>query len=85
MMTRPQWVPWVLLFALLGSENLMACATCYGQNNSNMAVGMNWGIASLAAIAYLVLFGIASFFGYIMYRSHRMAAELESKSPEISE
>jgi len=35
---------------------------------------MNWGILTLMIIVYGVLLGIAGFFGYIIYRSNRLAA-----------
>jgi len=68
------------LFCLMAHPEAFACATCYGESDSNMAAGMSWGILTLVAVAYSVLLGIVSFFGYLMYRSHRMASLMD---PEV--
>jgi len=70
----------LILAACFASQRALACATCYGESDSNLAVGMNWGILSLMVVAYFVLFSIAGFFGYLMYRSHRMASAMEAES-----
>jgi len=44
---------------------LLACATCFGKSDSDLAKGMNWGIVSLLAVVVFVLGGIASFFFYL--------------------
>lgn len=48
---------------------LLACAACYGQSDSPMARGMNWGILSLLAVIVPVLVAIACFFIYIIKRA----------------
>jgi hypothetical protein len=48
---------------------VLACAACYGQSDSPMAQGMNWGIFSLLAVVVTVLGGIAGFFVYLARRS----------------
>ena len=63
-----------LAWMMVQSPRVMACATCYGQTDSKLAEGMNWGILTLMIIVYGVLLGIAGFFGYIIYRSNRLAA-----------
>ena len=65
--------------AIAQSPSLMACATCYGQSDSKLAEGMNWGILTLMVVVYGVLMGIAFFFGYIIYRSHRLSLEADAK------
>jgi hypothetical protein len=47
------------------SELLLACAACYGQSDSPMANGMNWGIFSLLVVVVGVLASIAAFFIYL--------------------
>jgi hypothetical protein len=69
-----------LLIAICSSENVQACATCFGQSDSKLADGMSWGILTLIAVAYSVLIGIVAFFGYLIYRSNRMAAQMEISS-----
>jgi hypothetical protein len=49
--------------------SLLACAACYGQSDSPMAQGMNWGIFSLLGVIGLVLGGVAAFFIYLARRS----------------
>jgi hypothetical protein len=44
---------------------LLACAACFGQSDSPMAHGLNWGIASLLGVVVPVLGGIAAFFIFI--------------------
>ncbi len=48
---------------------LMACAACYGQSDSPMARGMNWGIFSLLVVVVGVLGGIASAFIFLARRA----------------
>lgn len=65
------------LFAalLLTPAPLWACAACYGQSDSPLAKGMNWGIFSLLAVVATVLGTITTFFVYIGKRS--AAAEID--------
>ncbi|MBT5927352.1 MAG: hypothetical protein HOH33_12105 [Verrucomicrobia bacterium] len=77
MMSRLKIVLPALMVALWSSEQIQACATCFGQSDSKLADGMSWGILTLVAVAYSVLIGIVAFFGYLIYRSNRMAAQLE--------
>src|SRR5258708_1160276 len=54
-----------VLFLALHPTSLWACAACYGQSDSPMAKGMNWGIFSLLAVVVSVLGGIAAFFVFL--------------------
>jgi len=47
----------------------LACAACYGQSDSAMVRGMNWGIVSLLVIVVCVLGGVAAFFVHVARRS----------------
>ena len=51
------------------SQPLLACATCFGQSDSELAKGMNWGILSLLALVVFVLGGISAFFIYLAKRA----------------
>jgi len=53
----------------LHPNSLRACAACYGQSDSPMAKGMNWGILSLLAMVAVVLGCFAAFFVYLAKRS----------------
>jgi hypothetical protein len=44
---------------------VLACAACYGQSDSPLAHGLNWGILSLLGVVVPVLGGIAAFFIFI--------------------
>ena len=50
-------------------DSLLACAACYGQSDSPMAQGMNWGIFSLLAVIVSVLGSIAGFFVFLARKS----------------
>jgi hypothetical protein len=56
---------------------LWACAACYGQSDSPLARGMNWGIFSLLAVVVFVLGSVASFFVYL----GKKAATLPAGAP----
>jgi hypothetical protein len=62
----------LLLGLALNPNTLLACAACYGQSDSPMAKGMNWGIFSLLAVVVFVLGAIASFFVYLAKRSETL-------------
>jgi hypothetical protein len=53
----------------LQPHSLLACAACFGQSDSPMAAGMNWGILSLLAMIGVVLGGIVAFFVFLARRS----------------
>ena len=55
----------------LHPNSLRACAACYGQSDSPMAAGMNWGIMSLLVVIAMVLGGVSAFFIYLARRSAR--------------
>lgn len=54
---------------------LLACAACYGQSDSPMAKGMNWGILSLLAVVVCVLSCFATFFVFLAKKSAAPAAK----------
>jgi len=39
---------------------LLACSACFGQSDSPLAKGMNWGIMSLLVVVVMVLGSIAA-------------------------
>ena len=69
----------LLVAATLHPGSLHACAACYGQSDSPMAAGMNWGILSLLAVLVLVFAGVAAFFVYLARRSAATAADTVSE------
>ena len=68
----------LLLVVALAPSPLFACATCFGQSDSPMAQGMNWGIFTLLGVIVAVLGTIAGFFIYLI----RKAAAAHSPAPE---
>jgi len=62
------------LLALLPRAAL-ACPVCFGQNDSPMALGINYGILVMLGFIGSVLAGFAAFFVYLMRRA-RLAEEL---------
>ena len=73
-----RWVGFLLsaplALVLLAPRSAWACAACYGQSDSAMAAGMNWGILSLLGIIVFVLGGVAGFFVFLARRTVKMAA-----------
>ena len=63
------WLAGLLLGIAFQPASLLACAACYGQSDSPLAVGMNWGIFSLLGVIACVLGGITSFFVYLGRKS----------------
>ena len=74
----------ITLLTVVNSPSLVACATCYGQSDSKLAEGMNWGILTLMVVVYGVLMGIGGFFAYIIYRSKRLALSVDSEDSKLS-
>ena len=71
-MIRRGWCILVIaVSAFLAScpDSARACAACYGQSDSPMAAGMNWGIVSLLTMIVLVLGGVAGFFVFLIRRA----------------
>ena len=66
-------VPIALALAVLAPPPLFACAACYGQSDSPLAQGMNWGIFTLLGVVVTVLAGVAGFFVYLIRKE--VAAE----------
>ncbi len=59
---------------------LFACAACYGQSDSPLASGMNWGIFTLMGVIVTVLAAIAGFFVYIIRRETALAAKAAAEN-----
>jgi hypothetical protein len=64
--------------------NVLACAACYGQSDSAMAQGFNWGIFSLLAVIVSVLITIAGFFFFLARRSASLATGVVLRSNAVS-
>ena len=62
-------------------QSVLACATCFGKSDSDLAKAMNWGIVSLLAVVVIVLGGIAAFFIYLARRA-AIPAAAETSDPE---
>ena len=63
-----------VLTLALHAPSARACAACYGQSDSPLAAGMNWGIMTLLGMIVLVLGGVAAFFVFLARRSAALAA-----------
>lgn len=68
----------LLLLALANPSRVLACAACYGQSDSALAQGMNWGIYTLLGVVGLVLAGVAGFFVFIIRRAASLAAKADA-------
>lgn len=56
----------------------LACAACYGQSDSPLADGINWGIFTLLGVIVTVLGGFVALFVYFAKRA-AAAAKVEPK------
>jgi hypothetical protein len=77
--TRRKWRLFLAALAIAGlvarPAALLACAACYGQSDSALARGMNWGIFSLLGVVVFVLSGVTSFFVFLGKRAGTTPAE----------
>lgn len=64
-----------LLVLLANTSPALACATCFGQSDSDLAKGMNVGILVLLGFTGVVLAGVASFFIFLIRRNAAGAAQ----------
>ncbi len=69
------------LVMAVAPSSALACATCFGKSDSDLAKAMNWGILSLLAVVVLVLSGFAAFFIYLARRA-AMTANAEAAAHE---
>lgn len=67
------WMLFALLLAL-APRSALACAVCFGQSDSKLAVGMNMGIFTLLFVIGSVLVIFASFFIFLARRAARFAS-----------
>lgn len=68
-----------LLWAACSSE-ASACATCFGQTDSPLGRGLNWGILALLVTVNGVLVAICSFFVFVARRAARIEAEEQASA-----
>lgn len=76
--------PPILVLAVLFGLALQshACSACYGKSDSEMAVGMNWGIFTLLGVVGLILGCVSAFFVAIGRRSARGESLTEPNTDE---
>lgn len=74
----------LLLLVVASPAKLLACATCYGNVDTNMTEGMNWGIFTLMAVIGTVLAAFLTFLIYAIRKSEALeaAAQKNPASPE---
>ncbi len=65
----------VALLVMTAAGRADACATCFGQTDSPLGVGLNWGIFVLLVVVNCVLAGICSFFVFVARRSAKIEAD----------
>ena len=66
--------------AALTPSPLFACAACYGQSDSPLASGMNWGIFTLMGVIVTMLAAIAGFFIYLVRKEAALAAKTAAEN-----
>jgi hypothetical protein len=72
----------VIAITVLSPAKVQACAACYGQSDSPLAAGMNWGILSLLGFIGLVLAGVAAFFIFLARRSGQREGKIPTQAME---
>jgi len=74
---RVAWA--VMAFSVFGIQGASACATCFGQTDSALGRGLNWGIFALLVVVGMVLAGICSFFVFVARRAALVEREMEQE------
>jgi protein-S-isoprenylcysteine O-methyltransferase Ste14 len=75
----------LLALAMLAAPRAaFACAVCFGQSDSPMAVGVNMGIFIMLGVTGAVLAGFACFFIYLVRRA-RIFADAEQRRTVVTE
>jgi hypothetical protein len=86
-MKRNRWSALSIFTLALGavaqSRPVLACAACFGQSDSALAKGMNWGIFALLFVVVGVLAGISTFFIFMARRAANLPEA--SSQPEFTE
>ena len=85
-MKRLRTITWFMLAAAMfvaTSPVASACTACFGKSDSNMAKGMNMGIAALLLVITCVLCGVAGFFVYLAKRNSQLNESVFS--PDLSQ
>lgn len=72
---RGMAVGMTLLAYFAAQAQSFGCATCFGQTDSPLGKGLNWGIFALLTVVGAVLAGICSFFVFIARRAAQVHAE----------
>jgi len=80
--TAKKFLPATGALLAFRAESVFACAACYGQSDSPLAQGMNWGIFSLLGVVVGVLTGITTFFVVISRKSAAVRA-VESDESQV--
>ncbi len=84
-MIRYRVVALLIVVSLASAPSAMACATCFGESDSPMAQGMNWGIFTLLVVVASVLAAIAGFFAFIARRAAQGNSSLSSPEQHLHE
>ena len=74
-------------------RTLLACPVCFGQNDSPLALGINYGILAMLGFIGSLLLAFAAFFIYLMRRARlvetgaapSVSAELLRHAPHAQE
>lgn len=65
-------------------RGIYACAVCFGQSDSPMAIATNMGIFTLLVVIVGVLAGFGAFFVYLNRRARLVAAGEVGSPPVVS-
>jgi multidrug transporter EmrE-like cation transporter len=73
-MRRASLTTLVTTLLAIAPRTALACPVCFGQSDSPLALGINYGILALLGFIGSVLLGFATFFIYLMRRARLVDA-----------
>jgi threonine/homoserine/homoserine lactone efflux protein len=76
-MRRARFILALLAAFLLRPQAALGCASCFGQSDSPLAQGMNWGILAMLVVVVGMWVAFGSFFVYLARRAAKAPASPE--------
>jgi hypothetical protein len=74
-------IPAAAVLALASPAPAVACATCFGQSDSPLAQGLNWGIFTLLGVVLAVLGSALTFFIHLIRKESASLKDAASQNP----
>lgn len=74
-------VPVAVILVLTSPASAFACPTCFGQSDSPLAQGLNWGIFTLLGVVLAVLASGLTFFVHLIRKEAASLKNADAKTP----